>query len=223
LYNFNKKLTNNNIMAFNCDCPLPSTLPTLGNAECKFDFDQVIRLGFQIPQDTPSFADAEEIATASDWTTLTSAVDGTKVILSPLTQGLVIPASEGAFEGGDDNSTVDGLPIYKGENTVTVEGMFYSVAPSILKVLRELACFSVSQLGSTKLTAYLFTGAKQVVSMDDFSGIMINNFRVGSVGSEGYRELNKAPFSFNLKGDWDSDITMTKLDFDPKSLVNSGS
>jgi hypothetical protein len=210
-------------MALTCDCPLPSVLPNVGNAECKFDFDQIIRIGFQLPQDSPSFDSPSDIEDLAEWQVLTSAADSTKIVLSPLVQMVVIPGSEGAFEGGDDNSTVDGLPLYKGENTVTIEGMLYSIPPTILKKLRELSCFSVSQLGATKLTAYLFTGTNQVVSMEDLSGIPINNFRVGSTGSEGFREFNKTGFSFNVKGDWDSYITMTKLDFDPRSLVNSGS
>lgn len=208
-------------MALNCVCPLPSALPTVGNSTCAFDFDQVIKLGFQMVQSSPSFATAADIEDQAEWNPLLAASGSTKVVVTPPVQGMVIPASEGNFEGGNDNTTVDGIRIYKGEDTVTVEGMFYSVAPSILKKLRELSCFSLSQLADTNLTAYLFTGKNEVVSAEDLAGIKVYNFRVGATGSEGYRELNKTPFSFELKGDWDSHIAKTKLDFDPRNLLNS--
>jgi hypothetical protein len=208
-------------MALNCLCPLPSALPTVGNSTCAFDIDQVIRLAFQMPQDSAPFADATAIATQSNWTSLLSAVDATKMLVSPFTVDVTIPASEGAFEGGDDNSTVDGLPLYKGENTVTVEGMFKSVAPSVLKQLKELSCFSLSQVGSSKLTVFLLTGKNEVVSMDDFKGITINNFRIGSRGSEGYRASDMISFSFNMTGYWDDTIDKTTLNFNPRDLTNA--
>ena len=207
-------------MALNCSCPLESTLPTVGDSTCTFDIDQVIRLAFQLPQDAAPFADGTAIATQSNWTTLIGASDATKIIVSPFISGFTIPSSEGAFEGGDDNSTVDGLPLYKGENTVTMEGMFKSAQPSVIKQLKNLVCFAISTTGSSNLTVFMLTGKNEVVSMDDFKGITINNLRFGSRGSEGYRTSDMVPFSFNMKGDWDNDIDKTTLLFDPRSLVN---
>lgn len=208
-------------MALNCECPLPSALPTVGNSTCAFDIDQVIRIAFQKPQDVAPFADATAIATQSNWTTLLGATDATKVVVSPFTVGVTIPASEGAFEGGDDNTTVDGLPLYKGENTVTVEGMFKSVAPSIIEQLRELSCFSLSQVGSSQLTVFMFNGKNEVLSESDFKGIKINNFRIGSRGTEGYRASDMISFSFNMTGYWDASVDKTALLFDPRDLANA--
>jgi len=207
-------------MALNCPCPLDSTLPAVGDSTCAFDIDQVIRLAFQLPQDTAPFVDAEAIATQSNWTTLIGASDATKIIVSPFVSGFTIPSSEGAFEGGDDNTTVDGLPLYKGENTVTMEGMFKSAQPSVIKQLKNLICFAISTTGSTNLTMFLLTGKNEVVALDDFKGIPINNFRIGSRGSEGYRASDMVTFSFNMRGDWDNDIDKVALSFDPRSLVN---
>src|SRR5687768_14263020 len=99
------------------DCPLPAALTAIPASTCPFKLDQIVRLALQRrqPVATPPFATLADIQTLLDWTTLRDAVDATKIVLTPLFAGLTIPESEGQTVGGNDNSTIGGVPEYNGE------------------------------------------------------------------------------------------------------------
>jgi hypothetical protein len=213
-------------MALKCTCPAPAALTVIPDVTCPVDFDQIVRLGFQRMASPSFFVDAaNDIDEIASWTAFKAATDVSKIVISPYIANLVIPPSEGNFTGGDTNETVNGIAVYNGENTVTVTAEIHSAPAATIKALKALACESQSVVGEATLGAYFFTRKNQVVSGRNTANttsipVEIYNFRVSTVGSEGFNMKNKHMISFQMTGDWDDDVAVKSLEagFTPKSL-----
>ncbi len=200
-------------------CPKPTALTPIPANGCGMKFDQIVRLGLQRTQDTPSFNGTTDLITdEATWDTLAAAVDSTKIVTTPIFADLVIPPSEGAEEGGNDNSTVGGVPQYLGENPVKVTGVFRNLTSACKLQLDKLAAESLASAGVPQISIYAFNRIGRLISKGD-SGIPIYNFRLSTIGSEGYQQDNKIHFSFYLPADWDKDVVMTELDFNPLTAI----
>lgn len=213
-------------MSLKCICPAPAALTTIPDVTCPIDFDQIVRIGFQRTSSTAFFDDVtNDIDLIGSWNAFKAATDVTKIVISPYIANLVIPPSEGNFTGGDSNETVNGIAVYNGENTVTVTAEIHSAPAATIAALRALSCESQSTVGEAQLGAYFFTRKNQVVSARNSADngsipIDIYNFRVSSVGSEGFNMKNKYMISFQMTGDWDETVAVKSLaaGFTPKSL-----
>ena len=215
-------------MGLICECPL-GTLPNQIDLTCATDLDQIVRIAFQKPQATPSFVTATPITDADTWTTLLAASDDTKVVLSPATANLVIPSSEAVYVGENSNESINGLGYYLGEQNIRVTGEISSASQLVIDALSDLACYSDVSLGASQLTAYFFIrrikGVSRVVAKGsdvagDYVGFQIFNFRVSSVGSEGYQTKSKYMFSFDMQPDEWKKMELVSTDFNPLSLAN---
>jgi hypothetical protein len=215
-------------MPLNCNCDELLVLPNQADTTCPVDFDQVVRVAFQLKQPAESFDTGDPITDVDSWTALLTASDDTKIVLSPALANLVIPASEGAFSGENSNESVNGLGYYLGENNIRVTAEAHSISQATADALEKLSCFSDVALGSSKLTAYMFTrrirGKAGVIAKeldtDEHAGIEIFNFRISSVGAEGYQAKNKYMISFDMQPDALKGTAKLNLDFDPLGLVN---
>jgi hypothetical protein len=215
-------------MGLICECPL-GTLPNQIDLTCATDLDQIVRIAFQKPQATPSFVTLTPITDVDTWTTLLAASDDTKVVLSPATANVVIPSSEAVYVGENSNESINGLGYYLGENNIRVTGEISSANQLVIDALADLACFSDVSLGASQLTAYFFIrrikGVSRVVAKGsdvagDYVGFQIFNFRVSSVGSEGYQTKSKYMFSFDMQPDEWAKMELVSTDFNPLSLAN---
>lgn len=195
-------------------CPPPAALASIPAQNCPFRMDQQVRMAFG-RRAVPAFATEAAIKLLATWTPLIAATDNTKVVLSPLFAGMVIPGSEGIFVGGGDNTTFNGIREYQGENFVTVTGTFKNMSPAVKDALDLLSQESLaSSVGVSNLEIILFNKDGYAAHRNlDF--IPIYNFRVGSRGSEGLNANDIHTFSFDLLPNWEKGLTMTKLSFDP--------
>jgi hypothetical protein len=204
------------------ECPLPASLEAIPAQDCPFKLDQIVKAAFQRrqPLATPPFATLVDIQTLAEWNTMKAAVDDTKIVISPLFAGLVIPESEPLTTGGNDNTTFNGIPDYNGEGMVTVTGVFKNLAPALKRSLDKLTQESLAGVGgSTNLTLYLFNkdgySFQTNPSTTLYFGIPIYNFRVSSLGSAGLNAPNTHSFSFSVTADWADRLTSVKPAFDP--------
>lgn len=201
-------------MSFELVCPKPAALDAIPDQDCPFRMDQIVRLAFG-RRAVPAFATEAAIKLLATWTPLVAAVDGTKIVLSPIFSGFVIPSSEGLFVGGGDNSTFNGVREYNGENFVTVTGNFKNITPQVYLALQKLSQYSIAgNIGGTDLgiipfnkNGFAFPGGLDFID--------VFNFRLGSRGSEGYNANDVVPFSFDLTADWADNLQSIKLSFDP--------
>lgn len=203
-----------------CPCPKSASLTAIPAAgACKFKFDQVLRLGFQRNTDSNPFDATTLITAQAAWDTLIAATDDTKVVFSPIIFNPIIPSSEELTEGGNDNTTPFGIEQYLGEGSVKVTGEFRNVEPAVKKALAALSCESDVSLGVANLRVYMINKDGQIIHEVDPDaaaeqrGIAIYNFRVGSMGSQGFNSDNVVPFSFSMSGNWDEEIAMVKPAF----------
>jgi hypothetical protein len=200
------------------ECPKPTALTAIPDNDCGMKFDQIVRLALQRRQSTPSFDGTDLITVEATWDALKALTTAEKVVMSPIFAGMVIPPSEGAEEGGNDNSTVNGIPQYLGENPVKVTGEFRNLKSTVKAALDKLAGESLASAGVPQIWVYMFNRGRKVISKGN-EGIPIYNFRVSTPGSEGYNQDNKHNFSFWLPADWDKDVVMAELDFDPLTSI----
>lgn len=198
-------------------CAELTTLPTIPANDCTPDLGQVIKIAFQKIQTTPSFTSTTILAQGT-WTPLLAAIDATKVIISPTLHSLVIPQSEGIFEAGNDNSTAFGIREYKGEQNVTVTAMLRSPNPAVVAELRKLTT-DAKIPGVTSIWAYFFGANNRITAgTSSGAGIPIYNFRISSMGSEGYKAKNMYQVSFDLRDVWSNDVKTFIASFDPIML-----
>lgn len=198
------------------NCPLPAALTVIPAFNCGIQFDQIVKIAFQRRQDgDPSFDETDLITAKASWDPLLAAVGATKVVVSPVFTGFTIPASEPLVQGGNDNSTFNGIPEYNGEGSVTPAGQFKNVPVNVLNAMDSLSQESLaSSVGKSNLTAFFITKDGMIIH-NNGKGFPIYNFRVGTTGSEGFNAKNIAPFSFSLDPYWDRTAVVSDPAFDP--------
>jgi hypothetical protein len=215
-------------MPLNCDCESLSVLPNLIDVTCPTDFDQVTRIAFQLDQATAPFTALAPITDIDSWVDLATASDDTKIVFSPATANVVIPSSEANYMGENSNESVNGLGYLLGENNVRVTGQFHSISQEAATAMEALSCYSDVALGKSNLRAYLMLrrvrGKAGVIAekldTDEYGGIEIFNFRISSVGSEGYQAKNTYNFAFDIQPDALAQIEKLSVTWNPLGLAN---
>lgn len=199
------------------DCLMPEFLIPVPGSDCAIFFEQVTRLAFQRRQiiTAPTFIPATRpIGAIASWTPLLNASGPTRVTLSPIFSNFVIPPSEALTEGGNDNSTVGGIRIYKGESSVTVDFVMYGLTNAQYNALLSYSKESLAAQGVPKLSVFMLTFNDAAIHNLDGRGIDIYNFRISSVGIDGTGK-NAYNCSFDLMPRWDKNVVQTKLQFNP--------
>lgn len=217
-------------MGLACICPLTS-IPDLVDVTCPQDFDQVVKLAFTTKKTAPDF-DAtvgNQITLESAWTTKLASTTATKVQVSPAIANFVVPPSEGAYIGGNDNSTVDGMAYYVGDDNVRVSFEIHSAQQAAINAMDNLSCFSDATLGASNLTVFMLTRrikgksfvlAQPTGTVDEYKGIQVYNFRISTVGVDGYNSKNKYMGSFDMKAEDFRTIEAVPITFSPFALAN---
>lgn len=217
-------------MGLACTCPL-TAIPDLVDVTCPQDFDQVVKLAFTFKKAAADFTATvgNEIDNETAWTTKLASATDTKIQVSPAIANLVVPPSEGAFIGGNDNSTVDGMAYYVGDDNVRVTFEIHSAPQAAINAMDDLSCLSDATLGASNLTVFMLTRrikgkslvlAKPAGAVDEYNGIPIYNFRISTVGVDGYNSKNKYMGSFDMKAEDFRDIVATQVTFSPFALAN---
>lgn len=215
-------------MGLLCTCE-SGQLPNQIDVTCAEDMDQIVRIAFQKPQADFPFATANTIDLANSWTTLLAAADDTKIVLSPAVANLVIPASEGVFQGENSNESVNGLGYYLGEQNVRITAEVHSAPQLVMDALADLSCYTDVTLGASGLKAFFFLrrikGVSRVVAKagtdaNDYDGFEIFNLRVSSPASDGYNSKTKYMISFDMQPDEWQSRALVSLGFNPLALAN---
>lgn len=201
------------MLAF-CDCPQPAAISAIPAFTCGEDFGQIQKLVFQRRQAAAPFATVVAAGTLANWTTLKAAVGNTKVVSTPFFENFIIPGVEAITEGGDDNSTLDGLALVVGRTTPVATGNFRSLPAATFVAIEKYACepdmtvFMINEF--SKIIGHSIDGTK-------VAGFPIQEFFIGDKGIEGKNTQNKSLFRFGLRAGWSKTaIVVTAVDFDPR-------
>lgn len=193
-------------------CPPPTALATIPTQACPFRYEQIVRFMIQRKQASPSFTPTS-ILLAATWTPLFAAAAGTKVVKTPLIPGVVIAPGEIIKEGGNDNTTINGIPRVSAIGFVPVTAQLNDASPDVIAALQGLLSESAINPGFTNLWAYFVNRFGQVIgklNSGNVEGFPIYNATAGSTGTEGFGKPNVNNFSFDLEPGWDSGAAIYK-------------
>ena len=137
-----------------CQCPANAALTTIPAQGCVESFGQIQKVAFQRLQSAAGVKNSftvEDIPILANWTSLLSAADGTKIVVSPYIQAPTVEAGAARTFGGG-NETLGGVEMVIGREPTTFQGVIRAVKQSIIAAMKELQCESIAD----NLGVYLF-------------------------------------------------------------------
>jgi len=200
------------------ECPIDPNLVEIDSQVCGEKFGQIQRMLIRRKQTgnevSPTFTEVADLLDKSNWEAARDAAlnDNTKMVITPFIASLVIPVGEPIKEEGNNNNTVNGMPILQGVNNINVTARFINLPSEIADQIRELTKHSASIPGFTNLEAFLVNEFGQIICNQTAEtipvpyGVPVYNLFVGAKGSEGLNKESVTPLSFDLKGDWDKNL-----------------
>jgi hypothetical protein len=194
-------------------CPKPAYLGDVPDQDCPVKFDQIQRIMFTRLSASPHFTESNIITEAS-WTPRMIATDDTKIIGTPKFSGMVLPDSEPIQSGGNDNTTINGMPSLDGLPFIQANTMIKNMNAAAAKALRLLAPESAIQPGETDLGAYFINRFGEIIYRkvgSDALPFPVYNVIVTDVSSEGLNAPNVHRMFFALEPGWSQDFEMKKI------------
>lgn len=206
------------MLAF-CECPQPATIGAIPAFTCGEDFGQIQKFVFQRRQAAPSFATLVAAGTLANWTPLKAAVDSTKIVATPFFEGFTIPPVDAITEGGDDNTTLDGVAVVVGQTTPVGVGNFRSLPAAIFAALKLYNC-------EPDLTVFMINEFGKIIGQSPdgvmFTGIPVSEFFIGDKGVQGKNTQDKYNFRLAFRAGWSETIKIvTPADFDARYDLNA--
>lgn len=207
----------------NCDPACETELESIPRSQCAFNLGQIIRIGVRRVdlEGDPAFPGLAEIQDVEQWQARLDADDDSKIVITPIIEGLTIPASTAILEGGDDNSTLDGMPISVGGSSPRSEtGMIRSIEAAIRVALKKIQCH---QTLDRPLEVFFFNNAGRIIAnlhTDNagYAGIPVGAFFVGDPAIEGLNTDDKTPIGFSLAYGWADRLRSIAPDFNVRQL-----
>jgi hypothetical protein len=211
-----------------CECPNPAELESPVDFTCPENFDQIQKiLAYRKAAKAALgwFADEAALLVEANWDALLAQTGDDKLIITPYLNNVVIPMSEEQTEGGNDNTTINGIETYLGESFTKVTGELRGAPSEVSRAMQKVGCETTSDIGETNVESfYIARGNLLIYSVPNGGtvpeGFSIYNLRVGDVGSEGFNAKNKMPISWSKAPGWSSYFKVVKLPFDLLSKVN---
>ena len=198
-----------------CNCPAPTSLTAIIADACGVNLKQIQRLAYQRVGDNFDTATAlTDIKELADWQTKISAVDDTKIVVTPLIGGdPVIEPGEAITTGGGDNSTLNGVEEIEGVNPSAFTCIFKSLSSTVEKAMKALNC-------EKNLVVYLFLQGGRIACVNIVTDVEQEGFPVQSVftsdrGNQGFGTKDTVNHSFQLSEGWSDDLVIITPNFNP--------
>ena len=198
-----------------CSCPAGAALPQIPNASCPQDWGQTQKIIFQRIFKTAgtknSFTQSANIKQLSSWTTLFTAADGTKCVITPYVEA---PTSDGgdAITFGGGNDTVGGTTKVIGRNPVNMSFVMRQMTQDVIKALKGLQC-------EDELGVYLVNGDGQILALsskdNEYTPIPIRSLFVSDLKLMGLDNPDENALSFSFLPNWSDDAKVVTPDFNP--------
>ncbi len=191
-------------MVFDC----PKVIPSLPNLNCKVNYGQIQKIAFQRLGN--KFGKNNYITDKASWTEFLSAVDETKIAITPYVES---PTSEGGDERtfGGGNDTLDGIELVMGIKPVKMSFALRKYPQEIIEALKVLT--RIKDLG-----VYFFNGAGQVLALKDgygYAPIPIRSLFVGDLLLNGLAEPDRNLMSFSFKANYSDKLAVVAVNFNP--------
>lgn len=208
-------------MGLQCGCPAGAALPDIENMQCKESLGQVQKLLIQRTYKTAGEKNTiESPETKASWTTLLSAKDGTKVIITPYVESPETePGAKRTVGGG--NASVGGIEKVIGREPTTFTSALNEVPQRIIAQLKKLQCEEIS-------VAFIDEYGRIGMYADDpaeptkYGMFPISGFFIGDKDLGGLENLDSNALEFSLFPNWSDNLVIVKPDdFNALDLVNA--
>lgn len=208
-------------------CPPGTYLGGIAPTDCPIKWDQTQKLVFG-RKSANRFPNAGAFISEANWQTLMSAMDDSRLVITPYLSNLVIPPSEVLSQGGNDNTTIDGVREITGVGFVTVTAQLKNISSETANELRLIGTESMIQPGVSNIIAYFLQTSNAVVwdktqTLDKYEGFEIFNLVLTDIGNEGLNTNTVYNLSFDMKGGWSQYWGYQVLPFNPRDLENPAS
>lgn len=204
-------------MGLNCGCPAGAHIPDLEIKDCKESLGQIQKVVFQRVNKTAGILNSvEDPTTKASWTTLFSATDGTKMVVSPYIENPTTePGAARTFGGG--NATLGGIERIIGREPTTFSGIMYEESQMTVAQMKQLMCENVG--------VYLIDENGNIGCLVDdhtdpskYMPIPIGKLFIGDKKLGGFEEPDSNTIEWNFFPNWSDKLYIVKrdtLDFDP--------
>ena len=190
----------------NCNCPNPTAYSDIPTSDCPFDLKQIQRVVFQQRGFIFDGTAGKDITLKADWDALKIAVDATKVVTSPLVGGEpVITAGEAITEGGNDNSTLNGVTLVNGTNPSSFSVRFDSLEPAQEVALKQFTCRKNNGV-------YFVNEEDRIIASEtsagssEYTSLTSQSYFLGDRTNEGFGTKDSNTRTFQLKAGWSETI-----------------
>lgn len=206
---------------FTCKCPAAQAITTIPAVTCPETFGQIQKVAFQRLRKADgtknSFTSTAAIEVLASWTTLLSATDSTKVVVSPYIQAPTNEAGAARTFGGG-NETLGGVEENIGREPSSFTAVLRRIPQNVIKVLKELQCESWGD----NLGVYLFDENGNIEAIQDettattFYPIPIRSLFIGDKSHGGLEAPDNNAISWSFLPNYSDNLKIvTPTDFNP--------
>lgn len=204
-----------------CKCPASTALPDIPVSNCPESFGQIQKVAFQrlykSTGEKISFKTDAGIEKRASWTSLLSANDDTKIVISPYIQAPTAEAGAARTFGGG-NETLGGVEEIVGREPTPFTGVMRKLPQKIIKALKELQCESWGD----NLGVYLFDENGVIGAIQDAKTatihypIPIRSLFIGDKTLGGYEAPDSNNIQWAFLPNWSDDLAIiVPEDFNP--------
>lgn len=204
-----------------CKCPAAVALPNIPNFTCAESFGQIQKVAFQRLYKSAggknSFTATEGIGVKASWSSLLTAEDDTKVVVSPYIQAPTAEAGAPRTFGGG-NETLGGVEEIIGREPTPFTAVMRKIPQSVIKALKDLQCESDSQ----NLGVYLFDENGAIGALQDpevtttHYPIPIRSLFIGDKTLGGFEAPDSNAIQWTFLPNWSDDLAIiVPKDFNP--------
>ena len=206
-------------MALSCACPTAAALPTIPKFECSEGFGQIQKIAFQRLTTTDGknkFNSTNAIGNLESWTSLLTANDSTKIVISPFVENPTQDGGDARTYGGG-NDTLGGVSKIIGSEPTTLTVQLRDVPQSIIKELKKMMC----EAQNGNLGVYLFDDNGRIEAIQDETTatthypIPIRALFVGDKIHGGLENPDSNTMSFQFAPNYSDNLAIVTPTFNP--------
>ena len=202
-------------MGLNCGCPAGAHLPDLNIAECKESFGQIQKVIFQrIFKSAGVRNTIADLTQKASLSTLLSAADGSKIIVSPYLQNPTTePGAARTFGGG--NASLGGVEIIIGTEPTTFSAVMYQEKQTTIATMKKYMCENIGVYLIDE-NGYIGAIADNPEDPTEYSPIPIGKLFIGDKKLGGFEEPDGNTIEWSFFPNWsDKLVKVEPADYNP--------
>lgn len=205
-----------------CKCPLGTALPDIPKFTCGESFGQIQKLAFQRLRGTAGtankFTAEKPIAKKASWDALLTAMDDTKIVVTPFLNAPTAEAGAARTFGGG-NDSLGGIEEVVGSEPTPFTAVFRRLPQNIVKAMKGLVCESQAHnLGVYLIDENGAVGALSGETEGDYMPVPVESLFIGDKTLGGFDAPDSNAIQFSFRPNWSDDLKVIACEFDARDL-----